>query len=270
MPEEPVTPFVLKEDLAAYVDFFTEVAEARVDPIKSGEEHEELSRYYRALGICLLSADADVEGFFHHLIQSALTRHHYLASVEASRGGDLRHRRASFIDPSFDAMAARQWKLAGDLFRLVAHTWTEGEEYEDDYCYAEAIRLFVANAPDGPGALLDRWRAVLDGGNDRRLDVAKALLARDEAAFRDALRSLIADEDAKATALSEDGSVLTDDPPFFPNRWVSVEGLALLALAERLGMNVAGLFPRCPPPARACPSAPFESSGYPNTLHTIE
>lgn len=272
MPAEPVTPSALKEDLAAYVDFFTEVAETRAQPARAGEEHEELSRYYRAMGICQLSGDADVDGFFHYLVQSALTRHHYLNAVQASGGGDPRHRRASFIDPVFDAIAARQWKLAGNLFRLVAHNWTEGEEYEDDFCYAEVIGRLATDAPEGPEPLLARWQEILEGGDDRRLELTRALIARDKAAFSEALTALLAAQDAKARAIAdpEDGSVLADEPPFFPNHWISIEGLALLALAERRGMEMPGMFKACPPLARTEVFSPFQSLGYPYANHTNE
>lgn len=272
MLDEPVTPSALKEDLSAYVDFFTEVAETRAQPALAGEEHEELSRCYRALGICQLSGDADVDGFFHHLIQSALTRRHYLDAVHASDGGDPRHRRASFIDPAFDAIAARQWKLADDLFRLAAHAWTEGEEYEDDFCYAEVVRRLATDAPEPPEPLLARWREVLDGGSDRRLDLATALIARDTAALSESLTALLAERESKARAIAdpEDGSALADEPTFFPNHWISIEGLALLALAERRGMEMPDLFKACPPLARTGVFGPFQSLGYPHEKYTNE
>jgi len=272
MPAEPVTPEALKEDLVAYVDFVTEVAEARVDPVKFGEECEELSRYYRALGICQLSGDADVDGFFHHLIQSALTRRHYLEAAQAAGGGEPRYRRASFLDPAFDAMAARQWKLAGELFGLVAHTWTEGEEYEDDFCYAEVIRRLVTEDPAGPEPVLARWQEVLEGGDDGRLEVARGLVAGDGAAFSEALATHLSAEDAKARTIAdpEDGCVLADDLPFFPNHWVSLEGLALLALGGRRGLDLPDIFRACPPPARAGVFGPFRSPGYPYVKYTNE
>ncbi len=89
MPAESVTPAALEPDLLGCVDFFTEVPETRGNPIEAAEELEELSRHYRALGICRLSADADADGFFHYLIQSALTRRFYLEAAQAA-GGCLR------------------------------------------------------------------------------------------------------------------------------------------------------------------------------------
>jgi hypothetical protein len=270
MPAEPLSPEDLKEDLTAQIDFCTEVAETRVDPARCGEEYEDLSRYYRALGICQLSGDADIDGFFHHLIQSALARRHYLDGVKG--GGEPRHRRASFLDPALDAIAARQWKLAGELFSRVAHSWTEGEEYEDDFCYAEVIRRLTTDDPEPLDPLLAHWEEVLEGGEDRRLEVAKALIARDAASFTEALAAHLSAEDAKARAIAdpEDGSSLADEPPFFPNHWVSIEGLALLALAEKRGMEVQELFKGCPAPARAGVFGPFRSLGYPYAVYTNE
>jgi hypothetical protein len=265
MPQGPVTPGAIGEQLADYVELLTEVAETRVDPLKLGKVYENLSTHYRALGICHLSGEANTDEFFHYLIQSALTRRHYLRVAEATGGGELGHRRASFLDPALDAIAARQWRLAADLFRLVAPDWTAGEEYEDDFCYADVIRRIVTEAGAGVEAVLERWEEVLEGGSDLRLDVAKALHSRASAAFSDALRALLAAEEEKARVMADpdEGSLPDDQITFFPNRWISVEGLALLVLAEREDIGVSDLFPACPPLARAGVFTQFESKGYP-------
>jgi hypothetical protein len=244
MAADTITPGALKEDLAAYLEFLTEVAETRVDPLKLTEEYEELSRYYRALGICQLSGEGDVDGFFHYMIQSALTRRHYLQAARAAGGGEPRYRRASLLDPVLDAIAARQWRLAAELFQLVAHAWTEGEEYEDDFCYADFLRLVLTDSRAGIEALLLRWAEVLEGGVDLRIEA----------------------ELAKTAAIADpiDGSIEAYELTFFPNRWISVEGLALLALAERCGLDVPDLFPACPPLARERTFVAFRSRGYPN------
>src|ERR1039457_7538218 len=137
MPDDPVRPSAIEPDLATYVDFLTEVAETRGNPLKMAEEMEELSRYYRALGICRLAGEADVDGFFHYLIQSALVRRHYLQAARADGGGEPNYRRASMLEPVFDAMAARQWRLAGGLFDLPWHAGGARGEGGEEYSYAE-------------------------------------------------------------------------------------------------------------------------------------
>ncbi|KFA88004.1 hypothetical protein Q664_44060, partial [Archangium violaceum Cb vi76] len=48
-----------------------------------GKICHEMAAHYRALGICLLLAEMEVDGFFHWLIQSALTRKYYLGRSAA-------------------------------------------------------------------------------------------------------------------------------------------------------------------------------------------
>jgi hypothetical protein len=270
LPDGPVTPTELLEDLSEAIDLFTEVAEERVDLLRLGNVFEQLSMYYRALGICHLSAKGAVGDFLQYLVQSALTRRHYLAGVAG--GGEARYRRASFLDTVLDAMAARQWRLSASLFQSVAQTWTEGEEYEDDFCYADFLRRIATDAPAGIDDLLTRWEAVLEGHADVRLDVARAFVARSPGDFEQALSALLASAEQRAAAIADPvtGSLLADEETFFPNRWVSVEGLALLALAERVGIDAAQEFPACPPLARNGRLPGFRSKGYPNVAYVRE
>ncbi|HOX46180.1 MAG TPA: hypothetical protein PK668_21430 [Myxococcota bacterium] len=272
MPTAPVTPAALETELLGYVDFFTEVVETRGDPLEAAEELGELSRHYRALGICRLSADADADGFFHYLIQSALTRRFYLQAAQAAGGGDPRHRRASLLEPVLDALAARQWSLARELFELASAEWTQGEEYEDDFCYAAFVRRSLLEPRDDLVTLLARWERVLEGAPDPRLEVARSFVGRAPEAVAAALRSLLVTEGEKARAMAdpEAGSVLAEELPFLPNRWVSVEALALLALAERRRIDVQGSFPACPPLARAGVFGAFQSRGFPHVSYTHE
>jgi hypothetical protein len=267
-----VSPSSLIEDIAMAIDLFTEVAEERQDIRTLGKVCEELCEHYRALGICLLSRDADVDAFFHHLVQAALTRRYYLQGIVVAGGGEPRHRRASFVGPAFDAMAAGQWNLAAEIFRGSADKWTEGDEYEDDFLYAGFVRRVLAGSTDGIDDLLEHWEEVLEGGIDLRLDMARALHARDAQAFSDALRAVIEGDEATARELADpmSGSLRSDEETFFPNRWVSVEGLAMLALAERVGMPIADEMPACPSLVRGADFAPFQSLGYPHVSYVKE
>jgi hypothetical protein len=50
---------------------------------------------------------------------------------------------------------------------------------------------------------------------------------------------------------------------FFPNRWVSIEGLALLAPGERRGLTIEDEIDACPRLARSDACAPCVARGYP-------
>ena len=263
MPFKPVTPADVADELTSHLEFLGEVVDARQDLLRLGIACEEFSTHYRALGICLFSEFADVDGFFHHLIQSALTRRHYLRGTRGE--GEARHRRASFIDPVFDAVAARQWNLAAEILGLVSQEWLQGEEYEDDFAYADFVRRLLTESSSGVDDLLAHWMEVLEGGEDLRLDVARALHARDEDLFKGALLRLLRRNEAEAREIADpvDGSLLADEATFFPNRWVSVEGLALLTIAAQRGIIVDEDVAACPKLLRSGEFGPFKSVGFP-------
>ena len=271
MPAKPVIPAEVADELASNIEFLTEVTEARGDLTKLGRVCEELCTHYRALGICMLSEDADLDGFFHHLIQSAITRRFYLQGIAGKVDAEPQHSRASFLDPVFDAIAARQWTLTQELLELAPRAWSQGEEYEDDFCYADFLRLLLTEPTATTDAVIARWTAALEGGEDLRLELAHALRKRDPSELASALRNLLQKRNTESGEIAhpEDGSLLADEATFFPNWWISVEGLALLAIAERMGMRVEGEFPSCPALARTAEFGPFVSRGYPNVLANV-
>jgi hypothetical protein len=266
MPSRPVTPESLGPEILLHLEGTIPRAERNEGTAELGPIAEKLTEYYRALAICLLSDDLDVDGFFVWLLHAPVTWRHYLVSVGSKGLGEPEYLAASKVDPLLDAMAARQWKLAARLASLSSPTWLEGVEYEDDFCYGDFLRRVVTGAGTGMEGLLDRWQKVLEGGADPRLEVARAFHARDAAAFEEALRGLLDATEKKAMEMSDpiSGTPRASDPPFMPNRWVSIEGLALLAAAERAGIPVDFELERCPRAARTGEYAAFQPRGYPN------
>jgi hypothetical protein len=265
-PTRPVTPDSLGPELVAFVNALIAQAERSQGSAALGEVTDELCRHYRALAICIMGDDGDVDGFFHWLLHSPLARRHYLTTV-ASRGlGEPKHSCSSFVDPVLDAMAARQWGLAADIVRLTSAEWLEGEEYEDDFCYGDFLRKIVTQSEGELDALLGRWRKAVEGANDPRLRVAEAFRDRDAGELQVTLGSLLRATEAHAQEMADPstGSVFADDYPFFPNRWISIEGMALLAAAERAGIPVDYELATCPRAARTASYAPFRPRAYPN------
>ena len=89
----------------------------------------------------------------------------------------------------------------------------------------------------------------------------RALAANDAVELEGSLRALLDDNERQAMELAdpEAGSVLSSDYPFFP-----VEGLALLAAAERRGMSVAFEVEGCPRLVRSPGTLAFRPLAYPN------
>jgi len=73
MPTRPVTPGLLIPEIIANIEFIDDVIDARHDLATLGDCCADLCAQYRAMAICLLSGQADVEGFFDHLIAPSCT-----------------------------------------------------------------------------------------------------------------------------------------------------------------------------------------------------
>jgi hypothetical protein len=154
----------------------------------------------------------------------------------------------------FCAVAARDDALAADLVRLGPTAWTDGAEYEDDFCFHAAVaRLAVPTADALPplDALLARLLAV--GGPAPRLDAVRALADGDAPAFRDAFLARL---DERALFRDELYEHRRDQPLFLTSRHVFTEGLALLALAESRGIAMPDVYAFCPEVARLSPAPP--------------
>jgi len=265
MASEPVTPESLLTEIVAQLNIVIDWAKQSQSAADLGEHLEDLCLHYRAYAICLFAQQGDTDVFFHWLLHAPITRRHFLRTAQAQKLTQSAHLRTGFVDPVLDAVAARQWKLAADIGAGTSPTWMDGYEYEDDFCYADFVRKLVSGA-DGIEALLARWHTSLEGGRDRRLEVAEALLAGSPEAFETSLRDLLHHTEAEASRLADPVTMspLADELPFFPNRWISVEGLALLALAERRGITIENEIDAFPRPLRPGTYATFRPLAYPN------
>ncbi len=262
----PATPQTLGPLLVAQIETLIGWARQKEGTAGLGEKTEDLCRSYRALAICTLSEGADTTGFFHWLLHSPIMRKYYLETVDQKGLGAPQYRRVGFVDPILDAMAARQWELAVQIGHLSATDWLEGFEYEEDYCYGEFLRLAARGAMTEIPVVLSRWARVIGGGEDLRLTLAESIASHDSPGFEFGLRSLLQDAAARANqaASPDEGSVLASEYSFHPNRWVSIEGLALLAIAEREKIGVDFELEGCPRIARAANYPPFQPRAYPN------
>jgi hypothetical protein len=149
------------------------------------------------------------------------------------------------------AVAAGSWSLADGLLADAATSWQVGAEYEDDYAYAAVLHA-VARRGGASAAELDRLLETLERAGAEtygtRLDLIRALAAGVEAPFVDAF----ADAHREQEVLTETRarSLTTPVTSFAPHRYIWLEGLALLRLAEHAGLRIDREFLYCPPLAR--------------------
>jgi hypothetical protein len=256
-------------NLADYAGGLIDIALRQKSAASMGKVCNDISRHYRALGICGLLIHADRNLFFHGLIQSALTRKYYLGRCSREGISGQPEMRSSFVDPFLDAVAANQLKLAGQVASLAAQEWLEGHEYEDDFSYARVLHGLsdpaVRRGP-GPQKMLQRYEKALEDGKDPRFEICKALLGGSGNDFADSFERLLDDHERRTSKIGEPryDSIMAQEYTFEPNRRILVEGLALLRIAMELGIATEKEYRFCPAMARRFDYRAFQPESFPN------
>ncbi|WP_437331898.1 Imm49 family immunity protein [Sorangium sp. So ce394] len=208
------------------------------------------SQQYRIIAIGALFLYMDASAFQLYLYKSGRSFAHYVQIGRESEQVPSRCR------PLFDAVAALDLDGARDIARRI-QTSRSDAEYEEDFLYVTFIRSWLLGRAHEEGTgLLERYEVVLEGADDPRLDLCRALLRRDGSLFDEALRRFLEQVEARYLRLARTESI-TDEELATEGR-LSVEGLALVTLAESAGMNTSSDYLMVPSAARAR-SAPTAS-----------
>ncbi|OJT25273.1 hypothetical protein BO221_13080 [Archangium sp. Cb G35] len=240
----------LREEAADSIDIIFDDLFAETLSEGKAEDLVELVRevcmHFHTLATTTLLIDASPQYFFYNLCCAAENWRRLLAHLH-SQGDALPP--SSDNTPLLGAVAAGQWELARALCHLSATARAE-EEYEDEFVWAHMLQEFIA-LPVGrafPEVLLSRYERVLEEEQPDRLELFQALLVADGnrffAAFQRVLQSHERETEARAV-----GFGMSPDK-FVAYRFIWFEGLALLRLAERVGLRSDEPFLYCPPLAR--------------------
>ncbi|QSQ19026.1 immunity 49 family protein [Pyxidicoccus parkwayensis] len=250
---------VYEDDLASAL---RNLEDAELPLELAGEFCEEATSLLRVLAICRLLREADVDGFHHDLHRSALSRRDYLARCE--REGYADHFTvASRTEPFFDALAAGSLALARDLAKRAAPGPREGEEYPEDYHYANLLhRHVLVDGQDETGEL-ERLLTTLEAHQDgARVDLCRSLVRHDGRSFEAAFQALL-EERANEVARQEAHAMTSASA--ITNGYIFIEGLAWMRLAEhaRPPLPVPEECRFCPALARMPMQRPFPGDRYP-------
>ncbi|QSQ23712.1 immunity 49 family protein [Pyxidicoccus parkwayensis] len=211
-----------------------------------------LSRYLRAAGIARLLTEVDRDAFRLCLQHSAEARRQLLQWAIGARRPFNRFTATGHHGPLCDALAVGADELARDIVRLSSDTPVKAYEHEEDFLYARLLGLLALDADAAPGRaepLLDALEHVLEGQEAPRLAMGRALVARKQDAFDAALDDLLTEHASRHDAMARIMSA--EDECSLTERYVSVEGLALLRLAQRRGLAVQTEYIFLPSLARA-------------------
>src|SRR5262245_4112661 len=162
------------EALAYDVAFWMQgLTNPRYPVAELGDLTLEVSEKLRTLAIVTLLVKAETDFFYHDLIRSGRGRLGYLRRVaEAGRLGD-HHRASGRYGPLLDAIAAGDLELARAIAAQSPADFREGQEYENDYCYAQLLHRLcdpAATAAD-LAPVVARFEAWLAGAPSARLAV---------------------------------------------------------------------------------------------------
>jgi hypothetical protein len=224
---------------------------------KLGELSLQVSDKLRCLAIIALLVNADPDNFYHNLIRSGISRKTYMERLKKKGIEQDHHRVSGRYEALLDAIAASDLELARRIAALSPDTWQKGHEYEDDYCYAQILHCLIQDAPAEKeiAPLLTQLETCLKGEPSARLDLCRALTARNQVEFDDAFEMLLKEQEAKIAA--DKARAQFEEPIVMANRMVFVEGLAILRLAEKQGLKTQSEYLYCPSLARVPMKTPF-------------
>jgi hypothetical protein len=210
-----------------------------------------LCQGFRLAGIGALFVGGTSDVFLWRLHQSGRCFAHFLLRVAEAE------KLTSRSLPFFDAIAARDLDAAREIACHSRRDPDPDMEYAEDFLFAEFLMqcFFLGATEDTCHELLARHEQVLQGAEDFRLDVCRALLVRDEASFGWALARFLAARNDALQLLSESGYI--DEELLATEGQLSVEGLALVHLAEQQGLATEQDYLHVPSIARERPARGF-------------
>ena len=221
---------------------------------------------FRQIGTCRMLVEGTAGPLFVGQMQAASA---YLLRLPTLPEND---KATSFAACWWDAIAGGYWEAARDIARFSRRRYNSDREHEDDFLYVDFLmhRYFLASDAADPASLalhqqeqserLARWRTVLEGEPDPKLDLCQALQNHDREGFQEALVQV---GQHRRTNLEERETRETLEPelalwmkPVWP------EGLALLRLAELDGLGTEFDCPDVPSLIRVTPPFRYNSNAW--------
>lgn len=216
------------------------IAKLSRGPLERFADIHQVCTFFRQRGAASLLLEGTAHAYHVNTMQSAAA---YLMEL---RRVDDAAKVTSFAKPLFDAVSSGYWDAARAMAQASRMTWNEASEYEDDFLYVLFwLQFALLEAPRSDcTATLDRYEAVLEGARDIRLEICRALLDSDVESFDVALTALLSQRAVDVTAMIERNTMSDDAAAWL--RHFALEGLALLKLADRVGLARGTDYLHCP------------------------
>jgi hypothetical protein len=205
------------------------------------EQFELLCDYFQTLGICHFLEQIDQRQFEENLVRSGYARRYYLRKSRESGNTSDPSLALGRTQAFLDSVAAGNLSLAREIAHLSIQIWHPEWEYEDDFCYYLFLhRAVEADPPVATAemtALLRRFEGALAGGRSPRLKLCQGLIQGDSERFRSGLLDLMTSQRAELLSLLERLEPCPQTYVQYVRSLISIEGLALLRIAEEWGLQ---------------------------------
>jgi len=221
--------------LADYIDNAEFQLERLVPRLRAAElswaEIQTMTFAYRQRGVCTLLLTGIPDLFYISMMQSAGAFLYYLQRCPDER------KVTSESKPFFDALCGAYVDGAEAIVLHSRSSWNPDQEYEEEFLYIYLLMQILLE-PDSTSrcpALLERLEVVHTPSEASRLDLCRSLLTRDSIAFDTALAAVLEERGDRVAAMIERGALPEELAAWM--RPFAGEGLAVIRLAEKLGMK---------------------------------
>ncbi|RYZ17688.1 MAG: hypothetical protein EOO70_01205 [Myxococcaceae bacterium] len=225
----------------------------------TGHAYFDAAWRYRRMAVCELLLEGRQDRFAGFLYKSALLQQHLQHLASTRQGIQVAHLSCSLSEVPVNALVVGCLEHAEATARGMLDRHVPDVEYEDDFLLFRIMGALLLKARGAQDAdlprLLKRWSTVLQNEEGPYLDVCRALSSQDEPGFSQAFESLVEDRVRQCERVRRERGA--EGEPYLSEAFVFMKGLALLRLAELLGMRTLAEYPLIPRFARLPVAGPL-------------
>jgi hypothetical protein len=211
---------------------------------------------FRQRGMCSFLFDGNPQPFFRNLMQSAGVFLEHLPRIPDAQ------KVTSHSKPFYDAIAGGFWDCAGNIALASRRTWNQTKEYEDDFLFVWFVMqyFFLGATESECRALVTAHEAAAEGADHEHRDICLGFLDKDGPRFDAGLREVLAKRSQKVEGLVERETMPEEVWSWL--RYFSLEGLALVKLADRAGLPISVDYLHVNEALRTSPSLTFDPGAW--------
>jgi len=198
-----------------------------------------INHLFRQMGISCLFWDDEIIHFCSYLNDDANSFLHFITGLSPDTMV------TSKFDAFFDALVCKNYTLTEKISTLHPTKVNHNYEYEEEFYYFHFLMSYFQgyNEP-GLNEILLKWEKVLDGNTDIRYDICKSLIKKDVVLFEESFFPLLQKwEQVKQHEFAEE---LVSPEVAETEGNISLEGIALMRLVEKAGINITDQFSYMP------------------------